>query len=217
MNSKLRAWFLTPIVICIGAACGARDTIGISTAVAEWLNAQRGSFQVPTGKIRIRSESDHAYFKRIEAAGLITVREISEDYWSSFLSQTQGMGTPVEVTPTSKLLNIAHLDPLDTSQGASWYSVKVNDYAVSELVKVDDYRGQLSTPGEKYRLVLGLITASPTAAAHVIGSDLVGGFAPHTYRFRAVVKYSDFNKRWSVVALDLGLIDSEQWIQSNVK
>ncbi|MBV9495544.1 MAG: hypothetical protein JOZ54_14945 [Acidobacteria bacterium] len=93
------------------------------------------------------------------------------------------------------------------------WRVRLGDLHVAELLRDEDYKGPLSTPGETFRLVLATIKhTAPSGAAVPSGLENV---LPG--RLRCILKYSDFNKAWTVVALDVGPRDSEQWNSANVR
>lgn len=175
-----------------------------------------GHISVPTGRVSLDSAT-LAYLKQMETAGLVTLREVPQAYWDSFLTRTQGLGTPFDVVATPKLLSIAD-SPSSKVQATNQTEpvtirIKVQEAKVGTIVSETEYNGPLVTPGEKHRLVLGTYRAIPTA-----GTEVIPGQQPErTFRFRCVVRYSDFKKEWSVVAIDAGRIDPESWFTQNVK
>ncbi|MCX6629482.1 MAG: hypothetical protein NTW28_17840 [Candidatus Solibacter sp.] len=201
--------------------CGTPNTSGRNAVIeAALMNQGFGLIGIPTGK-QVRVNGDVlAFLKKAESSGLVAVREIPQGYLDSFLNTTQGMGRPFEVVATPKLLGIALETDIDQSQTippkpVRNLLVRISEAKMDKIVTADDYKGPLATPGEKHQLILGLFRSIPTPAAAVVGPDLVR--LADRFRFRCVVKYSEFNKQWSVVALDIGSIDPEQWGTANVK
>jgi hypothetical protein len=130
------------------------------------------------------------------------------------------MGRPFEVVATPKLLGIALETDIDQPQAippkpVRDLLVRISEAKMDRIITVDDYKGPLATPGEKHQLILGLFRSIPTPAAPVVGPDLAR--LADRFRFRCVVKYSEFSRQWSVVALDVGSADAEEWYTSNVK
>lgn len=96
--------------------------------------------------------------------------------------------------------------------GYTWH-VRLGDLKVGEVLRDEDYKGPLASPGESFRLVLAKIQVLPvgkTSLPTELTQMLPG-------RLRSVLKYSDFKKEWNVVALDVAPADSEQWSSSNVR
>ena len=95
----------------------------------------------------------------------------------------------------------------------TWH-VPVGRLKVSEILRDEEYKGILATPGETFRLVLAKIERIPPDGGAAIPSEL-SSLSPG--RLRSVLKYSDFNKQWQVVAIDVGPSDSDNWASANVK
>jgi hypothetical protein len=82
---------------------------------------------------------------------------------------------------------------------------------VGDVLRDVDYKGLLATPGETFRLVLAKIDHHATDSPVAELATLLPG------RLRCILKYSDFDKEWKVVALDVAPSDSEQWATENVR
>jgi hypothetical protein len=95
----------------------------------------------------------------------------------------------------------------------TWH-IPVAHLKVGEVLRDEEYKGALATPGETFRLVLAKIERIPPDGGAAIPSEL-GSLLPG--RLRSVLKYSDFNKQWQVVAIDVGPSDSDKWLSANVK
>jgi len=92
--------------------------------------------------------------------------------------------------------------------------VRVSDPKLGEVIRDEEYKGPLTTPGEKYRLILAKIANNPAAGQGAVSPELAKLLPA---RLRCIIKYSDFKKEWSVVAMDFGSLDPEKWYSSNVK
>jgi hypothetical protein len=202
-------------------ACHPPEPAGRDLAIASSLNeAIPQTLEIPTGSTVKATGDALAFLKTAESTGLVT---ISRPSWLP--------GYLVQVVATPKLLNVA-IDPKSayTAKDAAEdlggeagiipepdrVRVKVNETKLGEILTDEEYKGELATVGEKHRVILGTCRTVPTAAAAIIGHDL----APQeesVMRFRCIVKYSEFNKKWSVVALDTGSIDPERWYTSHVR
>jgi hypothetical protein len=88
------------------------------------------------------------------------------------------------------------------------------DLKVGDVLRDDEYKGPLATPGESFRLVLASVQQTPPTGKGPIPADLA---ALLPSRLRAIVKYDQFNKSWTVVALDVGPADTDRWYSSNVR
>src|ERR1051325_2284453 len=172
------------VIMLFVTGCDNGDRSVRRKALEDHLNVM-GQKVFETGKQRLPDDLLE-FDRRAQAAGLITLREIPESYWGSFLSQTQGMGTPVEITPTQKLLTLAGAtpDPRDAAAGRNLL-VRVSSFKIDQVTTDEKYKGQLAQPGEEYRILLGTYREIPTAAAAVVP------FSPKSdirRRFRVVMK-----------------------------
>ena len=174
-----------------------------------------GNFSVPIGKTRLAG-NDLAQVKQLETAGLIVLREISQAYWDSFLNRTQGLGTPVQIAGTSKLMSLQPSVIPVNGRDLRIFRVKIADVTVDEVTTDQDYVGPLATPGEKYRIMLGTFRKVPTPAAAILGASLATQTEARM-KFRSVVKYSQFAKAWAFVAIDTGFLNTNEWLSSNVR
>jgi hypothetical protein len=211
-------WVLAAIALS-NVGCSTPDTSGRNRVIEAALNQAFGIIGIPTGPQLRVTDGVLAFLKKAESAGLVRVREIPQGYWDSFLNRTQGMGRPFEVVGTEKLNGVA-LNPYFGGEPGDdpnvVLRVRVSEAKMDRILTDEEYKGPLATPGEKHRLILGTFKNIPTAAATVVGRD-VAKQEEYLARFRCVVKYSEFKKAWSLVALDVGSTDPEQWYTSNVK
>ena len=195
-------------------ACGGPDISGATNAIAHALEERYCVLTIPVGTTMVSRQL--GFLKMFESEQLITLRTIPQGYWDSFLGNTQGLGSPFEITPTPKLLAIALPQPPAAKDEPAVLRVQVNQVRVGNIISEEEYKGPLATPGEKYRLVLGVYAIDANAATAVVGSQL-SAKASGALKFRTVVRYSAFNKEWSVVAIDAGSVDRDKWFTDNVK
>jgi hypothetical protein len=175
--------------------------------------------EIPTGtELRITGNT-LADLKKAESSGLVELRHPS---WME-----AGL---VEVVATAKLLGVAlNPDAAWTAKDSEQYlggeaggnksfivRVRIRQATMEKILTDEEYKGPLASPGEKHRLLLGTFRNAPTSTAAVVGPGLAWQ-DEISLRFRCVVKYSEFKKDWSVVALDVGSIDPEQWFGSKVR
>ena len=197
--------------------CSGQDLPERRAAIEQAITAEAGVTSIPTGRARFASQ-DVEKLRHAERAGLVTVRSIPQTYWDSFLSQTQNLGAPLDVAPTDKLLKVS-VDPHGTAivnTDVKILSVRVSNDKIETITTDEPYSGPLATLGEKYRLMLGTYRDVPTPAAAVLGMPLATQEQLHR-RFRSVLKYDQFAKRWSVVAFDVGPLDHDVWRSNNVR
>jgi len=93
------------------------------------------------------------------------------------------------------------------------WRVRLGELKLGELLRDEDYKGALATPGETFRLVLARIEPRPERDSAILPdlASLLPG------RLRCVLKYSDFDKEWKVVAMDVAPADSEEWSSTTVR
>jgi hypothetical protein len=202
---------VTILAVVVSTACAESNAAHRTRAIENELNG-KAVYEFPTGKFRTSSGIfDISYLRTAETAGLVTVKEIPQAYWDSFLNTTQGLGTPLEVIPTDKLLGVA----LERIPAKGVFRVRASTVSIQKIVSEQKYTGVLaSAPGEEYQLVLGTAAMTPTPAASVIGSAYASN---GPVRFRCVAKQDAFTKEWAIIAIDLGLPDSDTWITATVK
>jgi hypothetical protein len=201
-------------IVIATVGCGTIDVSGRNKAIQGALDQAYGSVKFATGVMSLGA-NNLPPLRKAESAGLITLRQIPQDYWGGFFSRTQGLGSPFEVTATPKLLAVA-VAASDPNASVKVLKVKVQEDKMDKVVTEEEYKGPLATPGEKHVLLLGLFRMVPTSAAKVLGSDFTLQ-EEQPFRFRCVLTYSEFKKEWSVVAIDAGTVNPEQWLTNNVK
>ncbi len=210
-TSILERFPVPALCIALLSACGGTDAASKTLAIEAALR-DKGIVEFPTGRFRASSGiSSIGYLRAAEAAGLLTVHEIPQAYWDNFLNSTQGLGTPVEVVASPKLLGLA-IDSQTPPDGV--IRVRGHTEKVERIVSEEPYTGPLATLGEKYQLVLGVVALNPAPAAAALGPRFMN---TGRMRFRCVLKYDAFKSEWSVVAVDMSSFDSEQWFTANVK
>lgn len=87
---------------------------------------------------------------------------------------------------------------------------------VEDIVADGPDTGASASPGEEYRLVLGIFRNTPTPAAAVLGADFASPVAS-VMRFRCILHYSPLNSEWSIVAINVGAPNSGPWHTNSVK
>lgn len=124
---------------------------------------------------------------------------------------------PYQVLATPKLAEIS-LNPnlggeAGDSDDYSW-RIRVSQPELGEILRDEEYAGPLATPGETFRLVLAQIDNVLSSETPGVPSELLTLLPA---RLRSVVKYDEFKKEWTVVALDVGSPNSDTWNSSNVR
>lgn len=299
---------LIATVIASALGCANPPTSAAKSAIEKAIDQQAAYVEIPLGQVLVRGEAQWAVLKKAETAGLVSVRDVPQGFWDSFLSQTQGTGTPAEVRATASLFQAIAVSPQEDQRVATGASAKakslrkleqivnaIDRYATAEgrepaelnalvpkyidgavlidpwgkqylyfsepapgfsligftpdgkadpdlilsrgrgerleggttrrvklfdarldkIVSDENYHGSLATPGEKHRLLLGTYRPALTEAARVVGPEFTRDYE-QMFRFRCVIKYSEFSKQWSVVALDVGSLQPETWFTKNV-
>ncbi len=200
---------------CVLALACHAQTSDARGAVEQVLIQAAGSFSVPIGKTRL-DDKTLALVGQLQRAGLVVVSQIPQAYWDSYLNRTQGLGTPVQIAGTSKLMSLNPPVIPVAGQELRIFRVKIADVRIDEVTTDQDYSGPLATPGEKYRLILGTFLKVPTEVASVLGPALAAQSEDRS-KFRSIVKYNQFAKTWQVIAFDTGLLNTDTWLSSNVR
>lgn len=215
-HPSTRALAVTALLLM--PACGPPDTPGRHRVIAAALKPF-GILEIPTGSRLNLSNDGLGFLKKVEAAGLVTVHEVPQDFWGGFATRTFMEGAkPYKVVETPKLAEVS-INPNLGGEGGGpsddryTWRVQVSEPTLGEVLHDEEYKGPLATPGERFRLVLATIQNNPGTARPGVPREL-SQFLPS--RLRAVVKYSDFKKEWSVAALDVGSAEPERWYTSNV-
>jgi hypothetical protein len=155
---------------------------------------------------------------RFRRAGLLDVREIAQNA----LEQMGSMGArKFTVRPTTGLIELlGGQDSFDLlvrgSRDPNHLTVGIgaSSYAIQQIVTNESYNGPLATPGEKFRIVLGVARSSSNPGlvkAGLTSSDET------QIRFRVIVKHDPFADAWAVVASDKGPVGGTVWDSNNVR
>jgi hypothetical protein len=214
-RSLVRAPIVFTLIMAATAACAASGLSDREKVIEQVVTTVTGTFSIPTGQTRV-TPADLATLQNVQAAGLITLREIPRAYWDSFMNRTQGLGTAVELKATEKLLSMSPEEVPVQGANIKILRIKIADDRIDELTTDSVYAGPLSTPGEQYRIMLGTYKHVPTSAAAVLGPKLAAQ-SETRLKFRCIVKYNQFAKVWTVVAFDTGERNTEAWRSSNVR
>lgn len=153
-----------------------------------------------------------------DGSGKVT---ISPPVWSVAVA-SNGQYSAEDVGPRDGAYESSNVPPTVDAlrgQGAGGddrytWRVHLADPKVGEVLRDDEYKGPLATPGEAFRLVLASVRHIPSAGKGPIPADLT---ALLPGKLRSVLKYDAFKKSWAVVALDVGPAESDTWLSSNVR
>jgi len=176
---------------------------------------------IPTGSQLNLTSDALGTVKKAEEAGLVTVEEIPQDFWGSFATSIFMEGAkPFKVIPNPKLaevsLNPRRGEEKATAGGNYVWLIQVSEPALGEIIQDEEYKGPLATPGERFRLVLAKIENDFTTPRPGVPAKLLQ-LLPYPSQLRCVLKFSGFDKRWSVVALDVGWSKPDRWNSTNVR
>ena len=131
-----------------------------------------------------------------------------ENHSAYDLGPRDGPFESTDVPPTLRALREGSGDDRYT------WRIHLADLKTGEVIRDEEYKGPLATPGETFRLVLASIQQVPATPKAAISKDLAG-LLPG--RLRSVLKYDPFTKNWKVVALDVGPSGSDTWYSSHVQ
>ena len=206
----------------LAQACGRDDTEAKRHAI-EAAVSRFGQVVISTGShLNLKSDAV-AFLKAAEAEGLVTLEEIPQDYWGGFATQTFMEGAkPYRVTPTQALIQAAGRASDSSGDVQTWRFSPVTP-SLGQIVSDEEYKGPLAPPGETCRLILAKVEYRPVASWEEDKRTLrIFGRFSRFFLFpdqvRCVVKYSPFDKNWTVVAMDVGDSTVEpRWQTSNVK
>lgn len=202
---------------------------GVISAVLEGGMLKEGTMSFPRGPIQIMSKmaeemerpnpAQQKYgmaslesFQRYEKAGFLTIAEERR----SPLESIRDMGArSFTVSPTNKLLQIQ--DPKLSS--GTFAVIQAETYKVTNIIKNEEYKPPVGSgsPGDEFRLILGVILQSTTEQGKVIYGAIGYYPQPRQRKFRAILQFNPFAKTYSFVTADLGDPASADWFSQNVK
>lgn len=189
--------------------------------IEQALTEALGVLEIPTGAGLRRGDYEPRQMDAAQALGLIRFKAFPD-------------GLEFESAATQKLIDVAlNKSDIWTVKDSDEYlggepesarehyervqrmkaKVRTRHARLADIVNDQEYKGPLAELGEDHRLILGTFTdeATPGAvAAGILNEDR------RAMRFRCVVRYSQFTKEWSVIALDMGSIDPERWFTTKV-
>jgi hypothetical protein len=208
-------------------ACDGADRKGYITAVEDGLTKAHGTQNYPQGQITImsalssRMESADSRTMRFriemlealqvaEKAGFLKLSELQQ----SSLDQIGSIGARFFiVTPTDKLRQIS--DPKESSE--KWLAVRIGTFKIMKVISDEPCSLKKATPGDEFRLVVGLVSQNPTQQGQSIAPAMnVGKLDVQSHKFRAILQFNPFNKSYSLVAADLGSPKETGWYSESV-
>jgi hypothetical protein len=104
-------------------------------------------------------------------------------------------------------------DGTPTDEAYTW-RLRPGDLKIGEILRDEEYKGALATPGETFHIILATLRCVPVTQGAAVPTELAS-LLPG--RLRCILKYSDFDKEWKVVAVDVAPTGSDQWASENVK
>jgi len=146
-----RSVFLVACVAVLSAfACGTPDIPGRNRAIETAIKPY-GELAVTTGSHLNLGSDALAYLKKLEAAGLVQVQEVPQDYWGGFATRTFMEGAkPYRVLATQKLFDTARDANLGGEAGSpspdvDTCHVRVSDPKLGDILRDEEYKGPLAT------------------------------------------------------------------------
>ena len=119
--------------------------------------------------------------------------------------------TILTVTATRKLQQLSDAKASDTNSLA----IQVGTIKVLDIIGEEPCKLKMATPGDEFRLIVGLVNDTPTDAVKTLGPKY-GTIEPHRLKFRAILQFNPFNRSYSYRVADIGYPDKPEWLSENV-
>jgi hypothetical protein len=154
---------------------------------------------------RVLSRDRLDLLRKYEQAQLLSIRLVPQ----SSLEALGRMGAETyEFSPSEELRNAA-----DSSENESAsLKIPLATITIEEIVSDTAYSAPHLSQSEKYRLVLGRYRISPNA----IQMRFDPSSRPEFFRFKALMRYDAFAKRYAFVTADWGREDETIWRTNNI-
>jgi hypothetical protein len=223
---QLRVLFFVglPLLFAVTVVAQGPSTSAPYIAVlTEGLTKDHGYYDVAHGRITIMS----ALSSRNEAADLgamkfpiqyLSTLEYNQSIGlirlieqpQSELDKIGSMGARLfNATPTDKLLQLADAKV----STANWARIPTLGVQVLEIVSDDACKFSKPTPGDDFRLILGLIGGEPTRQWRTLFPDVK---EMDQLKFRVVLQFNPFTKRYAYVTSDIGKPSEATWYSNSV-
>lgn len=112
------------------------------------------------------------------------------------------------VTATEKLRQMA--DPKKSDE--KWLAVQRGTIKVLKIISEEPCKLQQATPGDKFLLVMGLISQTPTK----VFSPKDGTVKRQELKFRAILQVNPFDKSYKFLTSDIGNPSEHDWFSNHV-
>lgn len=184
------------------------------------LTQQHDYHRIPVGQITIMSamssQMEEAnletlrlplqYIESLQQAekdGLITLTEKNQ----SEMDKLMTMGARIfTATATDKLRKL--IDPRESTE--KWLAIPIGTMQVEEVMSEEPCKLVKATPGDQYRLVVGLVTDTPTEQVKTLGRNY-GTVETQKLKFRAILQFNPFTKTYTYCVADLGKPEDPGW------
>jgi hypothetical protein len=145
--------------------------------------------------------------ERLANAGFLTIQDFGET------PPPGGFGTgfdrPITVVPSEKLRALAD----STTGPGGFLFVPAAEVSIDRIVLDTAYHATGLSESEKHRLVLGTYRVKPMNVLPVNeGPDTA-----RAYRFKALLRYDPFSKRWIFLNADYGLLSQTGWASEHIQ
>jgi hypothetical protein len=184
------------------------------------LTQQHDYHRVPVGQITIMSQMSSQmeeanletlrlplqYLESLQQAekdGLITLTEKNQSEMDKLLTMGARIFT---ATATDKLRKL--IDPKESTE--KWLAIPIGTMQVEEVMSEEQCKLVKATPGDQFRLVVGLVTDTPTEQVKTLGRNY-GTVETQKLKFRAILQFNPFTKTYTYVVADLGKPEDPGW------
>jgi len=219
------------IILSVASTAGSQamaqglDAAAYRQVLEAGLTRQMDFHRVPQGQIKIMSglesqmEPGNAatmtfatqYLPTLQRAandGLVRLAELQQNS----LAQMGNMGARFfTVTPTDKLRQMS--DPKEST--AQWVAVPIGTIRILDIISADACKLKTATPGDQFRLIVGLISDTPTEQAKTLGPQYATQ-EPQKFKMRVILQFNPFTKTYTYVTGDYGKPEDADWITQNV-
>ena len=226
VTRKAGAWLAYGLACCLTCGCATHsDERLIKDEISRGLAERFHTMSIPIGDVEIMSglssqmENSDAAHKRFKAEYLEFLKYLDSKRLVNLTEQSQTgldairrMGArTITITPTEKALAAR-----DAKLSSSDYlMLPMGSCSVDEIIRAAPYQAAQLSRAEEYRLVLGTYRLTLNRFGESLDSSAKP--AKHRFRFRAVLRFDPFAKRYTFQYADWGDLEKDDWATHNVE
>ena len=225
---KISTLFILSLTLMLFVGCSRRATkptidpgsVPYRGALEAALSEPGGTYSIPLGEVQIseveRPQGDQNVLGAHWLGVIHGARKKNLIEFSEVAPLKKASDCPdhrvrtFSIRPTERLLALA-----DKSKNRpNMAQITIFRAEITEIAQDILYEGPLARVNDEHRLVVGKYRWSPTEECQELHAGLAQAVDS---RFRAVLKIDPFNRTYSVLAKDSGLVDQESWTTAHVQ